>query len=70
MAGLDRSGAWKESFLETIFDLGLEGQGEIRRPPGRSRAFQVLQRHGSGGEITKQTQRQRTNLVYLDQRQI
>lgn len=39
MAGLERSGAWTDSFLETIFELGLEGEWEIRRPPGRSKAF-------------------------------
>lgn len=58
MAELDGSGALRDSFMDTIFELGLEYVQEIRRPPWRWSAFLVIQRHGSGGKITKQTQKE------------
>lgn len=58
MAELDGSGDLRDSFMDIMFELGLEDVWEIRRPPGRWRAFLVIQRHGSGSEITKQTQKE------------
>lgn len=71
MAELDCSEALQDRFMETVSELGLEDEWEMRRPPGRWRVLEVTQRRESGAEITKQIQRKRTiNLVNLDQRQI
>lgn len=55
--------------METIFELGLEMSRRLEAPR-KAEGTLGYPKEGSGGEILKQTQRKRANLVHCDQRHI